>query len=204
MGSAWALRTAGPQILLWPALGAAAAAPGVVRHIVRSPGAGRWIDLSARLFQSVTVVGVLSMLLSGFRIIDNVEDRAEHIAGIVFALIVIVAATFGRSALVKDARTGRPKALGVAGILILVMIVQTTVTATARMLSITVDMATILSLWLVFAGAVVVALTAPASVRAQLGPSGPDRPAEQYEVRPNFPAEDEPIWKASPESNDTR
>ncbi len=143
------------------------------------------------------------MLLSGFRIIDNVEDRAEHIAGIVFALIVIVAATFGRSALVKDARTGRPKALGVAGILILVMIVQTTVTATARMLSITVDMATILSLWLVFAGAVVVALTAPASVRAQLGPSGPDRPAEQYEVRPSFPAEDEPIWKPSPESNDS-
>jgi hypothetical protein len=204
MGSAWSLRLAGPQILLWPALGAAAAAPGVVRHIVRSPGAGRWFDLSARLFQMVAAVAVIAMLLSGFRIIDNIEDRAEHIAGIVFALIVIVTATFGRAALVKDARTGWPRALGAAGILVLVMIVQTTVTGTARMLSITVDMATILSLWFVFAGAIVVALTAPASVRSQLGPPGSDRPAEQYEVRPTFPADDEPIWKASPEAKDSR
>lgn len=204
MGSAWSLRLAGPQILLWPALGAAAAAPGVVGLVARFPGAVRWVNLSGRLFQLIALVAVLAMLISGFRLIDNVDDRGEHIAGIVFSLVVIVAATFGRAALVKDARTGRPVALGAASILVLVMIVQTTVIGMARSIAITIDVATILSLWLVFAVAIVLALTAPGSVRDQLEPrSGTSRPAAPADVPPAVPAEDESIWGANPETKDS-
>lgn len=168
MGSAWSLRLAGPQILLWPALGAAAAAPGLAALVARPAGAARWVSLAARLFQMVTLVAVVAMLIAGFRLIDNPDDRGAHIAGIVFALVVIVAATFGRASLVKDARTGRPVALGMAGVLVLVMVIQTTVMAAARTLAITVDMATILSLWLVFAIAIVLVLVVPESVQEEL------------------------------------
>lgn len=204
MGSAWSLRLAGPQILLWPALGAAAAAPGVVGLVARSPGAARWVNLSCRLFQMVAVVAVLAMLISGFRLIDNADDRGEHIAGIVFSLIVIVAATFGRAALVKDARTGRSVALGAASILILVMIVQTTVIGAASPVAVTVDLATILSLWLVFAGAIVIALIAPASVRAELeSQAEAPRPTPAPDA-PAVPAEDESIWDAHTDPKDSR
>jgi hypothetical protein len=169
MAEAWSPREAGPQFMFWPAIGAAAAAAGLAASAAPPVGAARWINLSGRLFQTATLVAVLSILMSGFRLIDYVEARGQYITVLVLSLIVLVLATYGRNSLVRDARQGQARALGTAVGLIGIAFLTMMVLGFSQSTVITVDTAAIICLWFLFAVVVLVSLTAPTSINEELG-----------------------------------
>lgn len=203
VGSAWSLRLAGPQVLLWPALGAAAAAPGI-SALVRSPAAAsHWVNLPGRLFQTITLVAVLAVLIFGFRLVDGTDARGPYLTGLVLSLVILVTATFGRNALVNDASARWPAAVGAAIALIVLGLVELSVLGIAQSAAVGFDVATMLSVCFVFAAAIIVALTTaspaeevPGTVDEWTGalrsPSSAP-PAEGSDIH----AEDESIWEVN-------
>lgn len=203
MGDVWSLRLAGPQALLWPAIGAAAAAPGIAA-VVSSPVAGmRWVNLAGRLFQVVTLVAVVAILIYGFQIVDDADARGTYLSGIVLSLVTLVLATFARNALVKDATARRPSAVGAALGLIAVTLVQMSVLGFSESVVIGIDVATILSVWFVFAAVSVVALMGPSSVTedpsaVEDGVADESSPSAPPIDGPHIHAEDTSIWTVNP------
>ncbi|NDL56173.1 hypothetical protein [Phytoactinopolyspora mesophila] len=216
MAEVWSPREAGPQFMFWPAIGAAAAAAGIAAVAPPPSGAARWINLSGRLFQTATLVAVLSILLAGFRLVDHVDARGQYITVLVLSLVALVVATYGRNSLVRDAREGQARAMGAAVALIGVAFLTMAVLGISRAAVITVDTATIICTWFVFAVVVIVALTVPNSVNQELdsyaGEQGEvredDDESEEHGESPlsepvaehaELHAEDESIWSAHTE-----
>lgn len=192
MGDAWSLRLGGPQFLLWPALGAAAV--GVSASLPPQAGTTRWVNLPGRLFQTVTLVALLAALNVGLRLVENVNSRGQYITGLVLSLIALVMATAGRNALVRDARTGRTTAIVAALTMIVLAILEMAILGISQSTEVTVDLATTMSIWFVFAIVVLVALTMPDEAEG----TPPATPLEDPDVH----AEDESIWEVN--TDDTR
>lgn len=166
---AWSLRLQSPRFLFWPAIGAAAAAVGVAAVVHVLPGARRWVMLPVRLFETAAGIATLSVLYFAFRLVEQEEARGALITVLVFSLIALAAAFVGRNALIGNVGAGRPAAMGVAGAFVVIGIVQAAVLGSAESTVIDAMMATVISAWFVFAVVIALALTAPKSVRNELG-----------------------------------
>lgn len=169
VGESWSLRLVGPEFLFWPALGAAAAAPGLATQVRADAGARRWTNLVLRLLNAGIMIAGLAVLIFAFRMVDVEDARGSYITVLVLSLVALAAVFVGRNALAADVRAGRQVVMGVAVALVIVGIVKAAVLGAAEAVDIGAGSATIISVWIVFAIVIALALTAPKSVRAELG-----------------------------------
>ncbi len=169
IGDAWLLRIEGPEFLFWPAIGVAAAAPGVLALMRPDAGARRWVNLTLRLLETGAIIAVLAIAIYGFTLVENEDGRGAYITVLVFSLFALAAFLVGRQALTSDARAGRPVVVGVAGALVVIGIVKAAVLGSSDSADVAVGTATVISAYFVFAVVIVLALTAPKSVRDELG-----------------------------------
>lgn len=166
----WSGRNVGPVVLLWPGLGAAAAAIPLVRTMRTSLGALRWVGLATRLFLLMIVIAAFGVVQSGVAISATEVGRGTEVTMLVLSLIVLAAAFVGRGALRHDPREGRTVAMVAVGVIAVIGLVQAAVLGESEpsMLDL-VDVASI-SAWLVFAATVIAVLTAPTAIREEFGP----------------------------------
>ncbi|WP_166354986.1 hypothetical protein [Phytoactinopolyspora limicola] len=177
IGEVWSLRlplgsqVAGPQLMFWLAIGVVFASAGVSSALRPKPGAARWIGLARRTLEMAGVFGVLAVILLVFQLFDDQREAARGtlITVLVISLIVVAAALVGRTALINDARGGRSVAVAVAGVLVIAGIVIAAVMGASDNIVIEISAATFISGLFIFAVVVVLALTAPPSVRSELG-----------------------------------
>lgn len=182
IGEAWSLRLPlplsgagdvgalnGPQYLFWPAIGAAGAAAGIAARARQAAGAQRWVMVTRRVLETAGLLAVLAVVILAIRLVDNEDARGPIITVLVVTLIALAATLVGRNALVSDARAGRSVAMGVAGVFVVIGIVIASLLGTADTTQVDASAATFISALFIFAVVIVLALTAPPSVRAELG-----------------------------------
>ncbi|HEX6233824.1 MAG TPA: zinc ribbon domain-containing protein [Jiangellaceae bacterium] len=163
------IRDDGPAELLWLAIAAAVLAAGVARLLSPSPALSHWIDTAARALGLAAILAGLAALY-WIVVVTSVEDgRGTSITVLVLLLLAVAAAVVGRSAVRRNPRDGRPVALAVAGVLVLIAIIDLAV-ETAGPHELTHVSALVVSSLFVLPALVVVALTVPRAVRDELGP----------------------------------
>lgn len=172
----WSLRYAGPVIVFWPALAAAASAVTLPLILHVESGSQRWITLARHLFQLAAIAMSIAALLAAVTIARDDVGRGTEITLLVIVLLAVAAALVGRNALAHDPKAGRPTALVAAGMFVVVGIVYAAVAANSPAGFDSVA-AVVVSIFFVFAAAVACALLVPGSVRETLGPVGAVSPS---------------------------
>ncbi|WP_106535925.1 hypothetical protein [Haloactinopolyspora alba] len=167
---AWSLQTGVHGVLLYPAIGAAASAAGVAKLVRPVVGAARWVTFSVRLFQLVALVSTFGAVMYVVWLIGFDDGRGSAITVLVLHLLIVVGALVGRNALVGDPAQGRAVAIGAGLVSAVVGIVIAAVLGASDLTSVTLVDATMVSVMWFSAVAVLLALTAPASVRDEYGP----------------------------------
>ncbi len=163
------IRDDGPAELLWMAVAAAVLAAGVARVLSQPPGSSHWIDTAARALGLVAILAGLASLYWIVVVTSVEEGRGTSITVLVLLLVAVVAAVVGRSAVRRNPQQGRPVALVVAGVLVLIAIVDLAV-ETAGPQGLTQLSALVVSSLFVLPALVVLVLTVPRSIRNDLGP----------------------------------
>lgn len=170
IGDVWSLRASTPGILLFPALGAAAAAAGVAARTKANGGSTRWIGLATHLFYVTLLVGAFGAVTTAVQLVDADQGRGAAITVVVLYLLVVVAALVGRNALVSDPNQGRAVALGAALVFAVLGVVIVSVLGASDLYVVGLADATMVSVMWWFAIAILLALTTPKAVRDELGP----------------------------------
>lgn len=170
LSDAWNLRALGPAMLLYPALGAAAASAGLSAIDRPVAGATRWVTMSIRLFQLVAIVGVFGAVMYAVQLIDIEDGRGSAITVLVLHLLVVVAALVGRNALVGAPNQGRAVAIGAGLVFAVLGVVIVSVLGASDLAIVGLFDAAMVSVMWWFALAILLALTTPKAVRDEFGP----------------------------------
>ncbi|HSI92040.1 MAG TPA: hypothetical protein VK925_00990, partial [Jiangellaceae bacterium] len=163
------IRDVGPMELLWLATAAAASAAGVAGRMAPVSGYELWTDAATRALGLATVLAGLSALFWVVVVTSFEEGRGTTITVLLLLLLALIASVVGRSSVRANPRQGRPVALAVAAVLTLIVIVDLAVQTAGQFGLLTISALTMIGL-VVLAALVVFALTAPKSVRDELGP----------------------------------
>lgn len=164
-----AIRDTGPMELLWLATAAAASAAGVWGRMAPVSGHELWTGAAARALGLAAVLSGLSALYWVVVVTSFDEGRGTTITVLLLLLLALVAAVVGRSSVRANPRQGRPVALAVTAVLTLIVIVDLAV-ETAGQFDLFIVSALTMTGLVVLSALVVFALTAPRSVRDELGP----------------------------------
>jgi hypothetical protein len=164
-----AIRDLGPMELLWLATAAAVSAAGVSSVLTPVSGYEHWIGAATRALGLAAVLTGLAALFWIVVVTSFDTGRGTSITVLLLLLLALVAAVVGRSSVRSNPRHGRPVALAVAGLLLLIAIVDLAVETAGQLGLFTISALTVTGL-VVLAALVVLALTAPRPVRDQLGP----------------------------------
>lgn len=163
------IRDDGPAELLWLAVAAAVLAAGVARLLGPLPASSHWIETATQALGLSAILTALAALYWVVVVTSVAEGRGTSITVLVLLLVAVVAAIVGRSAVRRNPRDGRPVALAVAGVLVLIAIIDLAV-ETAGPHGLTQLSALVVSALFVLPALVGLALTAPRAVRDELGP----------------------------------
>lgn len=163
------IRDVGPMELLWLATAAAASAAGVAGRMAPVSGYELWTGAATRALGLATVLAGLSALFWVVVVTSFEEGRGTTITVLLLLLLALIASVVGRSSVRANPRQGRPVALAVAAVLTLIVIVDLAVQTAGQFGLLTISALTMTGL-VVLAALVVFALTAPKSVRDELGP----------------------------------
>lgn len=163
------IRDDGPAELLWLAVAAAVLAAGVSRLLTWQPGASHWVDTAVRALGLSAILAGLAAIYWVVVLTSVDEGRGTSITVLVLLMLAVVASVVGRSAVRRNPREGRPVALAVAGVLVLIAIVDLAV-ETAGPHGVTQVSALVVSSLFVLPALLAVALTVPRAVRDELGP----------------------------------
>lgn len=163
------IRDAGPMELLWLATAAAGSAAGVSRMMSPVPAYEQWIGTAVRALGLAGVLAGLSAVYWVVVVTSFDEGRGTTITVLLLVLLAVVAAVVGRSSVRGNPRQGRPVALAVAAVLILIAIVDLAVETAGQLDLFPVSALAVTGL-IVLAALVMFALTAPTSIRDELGP----------------------------------
>lgn len=197
VGDAWSVRLAGPAALFWPALGAMVTAAAMPAIIPTGGGAARWITTAVRLFQLTVVSAGFGVVIAGVSLAAEETGRGPQITVLVLQLIVVAAALVGRNALTRDPKAGRQVALVVAGVFVVLGIVQAAVVGSSDTYPVAIFDVVAISILFAFAVAIVVLISAPKAVRAEYGPISTAQPAAQTSAVQAAPAQT-PSGQAAP------
>lgn len=115
-------------LVLVPALAAVASSPAVCRAMAPVPEARAWVGVALRGLDLVVVVGAYLAVRGVLELADG-RRGVPVVLGVVIGLLVAGVALVARRSLARDAATGRPLALGAAGVVALLGIVLLVVTA---------------------------------------------------------------------------
>lgn len=164
----WPVRSVGPAIVFWPAIGAAVLAAGVGDFVHKPEGSARWVATASRIFELTLLVAGVGVVTAAIMLTEADVGQGRLVTVLVLQLIIAAAALVARSALNREANQGRSVALVVAGLLVVVGIVMAAVIVDPGLYDVTT-----LSAVFVFATAVIIVLAAPKSVRDELSfPTG--------------------------------
>lgn len=202
MQDAWSLRLAGPQVLLWPAIGAAAAAPALTHLKSSTPSPETRVNLAGRLFQVAAVVAVMAFLIHGFRAVAEPDARSVYLTAVVVSLLILAIATLGRGSLVRQSGSRTPAAVGAAVAATSAAFLQLTVIGVAESTEIGFDVATIISTWFVCAVAILGMLlwqTPAAETETHADADTSRHPPEVAPQDDEPPAQDESLWEVNPD-----
>lgn len=165
---AWRVESLGPAAVLWPGVAAAVTSPGVESFVNRLRGSARWVQVAQRTLELMLLVAVFGIVISAVELAADDSQRGTQITTLVLYLIIVAAALVGRSAVVRDARQGRPAALVVGGAFGILGIVLAAVMVGVGMYEVVT-----LSIVFVVSATVIGVLTIPKVVRDELAVVAP-------------------------------
>ena len=122
------LHTLAPALVLWPAIAAAAVAPGVRRAMRPVTGPALWRGAAVRALTLVAVTDAVAVALSLLSVVES-DERGRPVVLVVLGALSAVAALVARSALVLDQPGSRGTVYGGAGALVVLGIVELAVVA---------------------------------------------------------------------------
>lgn len=162
------MRTDGPGELFWLAVAAAVVAAGMSTALHPVPASQLWLGSAAGALGLAALVTGLAAVFWVLVIVSVDEGRGTTITLLVLTLLAFVAALVGRNSLRAGPAQGRVVALAVAGLLVVLGIIQLAVEAAGPLGRSTTGALAVTTLFVV-AALVVLALTVPRSVREELG-----------------------------------
>ena len=164
-------------LVLVPALAAVASSPAVRRAMAPVPPVEAWVSVAVRGLDLVVVVGAFVAVHGVLELADGMQG-VHLVMSIVVGVLAAGVALVARRALARDAATGRPLALGGAGVVAILGIVLLVVTSN-RVVHVGGAESLLLAFGLPLL--VVYALTVPAEIRSYFAehrpvPVGADAP----------------------------